>query len=278
MADLFAKPGSEPRIFIEDGRARVLSHDGSEELISALSFPHHLNEAELSFFSGALLRERMIDVPMPPHELAKVLDVSDIRLGEIPTTPVLKLMQNEFAKGLCEKGALRLGTIDYYRRFNHAQIGDPDEGHCVIACYHDEGTTLFEVRQGLNDYMFCCFSGDEDPRVIEDFEYDTAVLISNPAEFARIIATHLRSKEAQFGKCLYVRDRAVFGKVEGAVEAQLIMDGGASRILGIAPGFLKDKRLSNQSEFRFIWRMGHTVEPFIDIQCPEVSELCSISE
>ena len=157
LADLHATLGKEPLLIFEDGGPRVLSHDLATELISFVGFNGRLRMPDLQYFCGALLHDRYIDRPLSLHELASLVDVDTISVGHLPGTPIIKMMAEKHATALCERGGLRLGSIDYYRKYEDAEIGDNTEGLCVLAAWDGTKTVVSKIRGGLNDWLLCTF-------------------------------------------------------------------------------------------------------------------------
>ena len=262
MPDLKATPGKEPKILFENGKARVVSHDGSEEIISSLVFNQRLSQQLIRHYCGALLHQRFIDKPLPEHEMADVIDRAVIPLGVVPNRPIIKMMKPEHAELLTKHGIVRLGSIEYYRRHENPEVQDEAEGYCVLAGFDGEQTHIREVRGGLNDRILCCYAGPPDWEIVQRFGYDAAVEIINVEAFSLAIGQMIKAKQSIFSSCIYVRDRAIWGEGLRKVDPQEMMDGQFSEMLGDARAFLKNNRYQHQSEFRFVWRGdGHSEVP-----------------
>ena len=270
MADLYAQPGKEPIITIENGRARVLQFDQSTELVSFLEYPGRLTLDQQRQLCGALLHRRFIDQPIDASEYADLINLADIPVNKIPEEPIIKMLKAEHADALLTRGALRLGSIDYYRKFDDSEIGDPTEGNCVLSAFDGFKTVIAEVRAGLNDLLFCTYHGDADPAVVRRMGYVAAVEITDIEGFSAEIAAALQSKSSRFSSCVYVRDRAMYGEATCTVSQQDFMDGPIADILGEARAFLKPKSHSHQREFRFSWTLHNRGSEFIDIECSSI--------
>lgn len=274
MADLKATPGKEPRIFVENGEIRVISHDGAEEVISSLAFHGRLSRHHMRYFCGALLHGRMIDVPLMEHEMADVLDRASIPIGIVPDVPIVKMMKSEHAELLTKHGSLRLGSIDYYRRHENAEVQDRMEGHCVLVAFDGQMTHIREVRGGLNDRLLCCYAGPPDREVIQRFGYDAAVEITDVEAFAQSVGEKIGTSGSYFSSCIYVRDRALYGEVSKLINPQEMMDGQFAEMLGQERAFLKHNSYQHQTEFRMIWRGKGHLQDCLDITCPALTQFC----
>lgn len=270
MADLYSHPGREPLIFIEDGKVRVLSFDRSTELISYLEYPGRLTEKQQQHLCGALLHRRFIDQPIHPSEYAELIKPTDVPVNRIPDKRIIKMLKAHHADALLSLGALRLGSIDYYRRFDDTEIGDPTEGNCILSAFDGLKTVIAEVRGGLNDLLFCTYQGEIDPELIRKMGYDAAIEITDVKAFSAEIAGALRSRSSKFSSCVYVRDRAIYGDTASVVDRQDFMDGPISEMLGDARAFLKPKNYSHQNEFRFSWTVSNRGADFLDIECSSI--------
>lgn len=274
LADLHATLGKEPLLIVEDGGPRVLSHDLATEMISFVGFNGRLRMPDLQYFCGALLHDRYIDRPLSLHELASLVDVDTISVGQLPGTPIIKMMAEKHATALCERGGLRLGSIDYYRKYEDAEIGDNTEGLCVLAAWDGTKTVVSKIRGGLNDWLLCTFEGNVDRKIVDRMGYDSAVEITDVEAFSSAISTHLSSLSANYGSIKYVRDRALYGEVKRPIDPQEFMDGPIAEVLGDARVFLKNQYFSHQSEFRFRWNVANRAAEFIDIVCPQLTAFC----
>jgi len=274
LADLHATPGKEPFLISEDGVPRVLSHDRATELISLIGYNVRLRMPDLQYLCGAVLHDRYVDKPLSLHELASLVNVDTISVGQLPGAPIIKMMAEKHATALCERGGLRLGSIDYYRKYEDAEIGDTTEGLCVLAVWDGTKTVVSKFRGGLNDWLFCTFEGNVDRTIVDRMGYDSAVEITDVKAFSSAISAHLSSLSANYGSIKYVRDRALYGEVTGPIDPQDYMDGPIAEVLGDARSFLKNQYFSHQSEFRFRWKVADKAAEFIDIVCPELTAFC----
>lgn len=272
MPDLIATPGNEPIVKIENDKIRILSRDLSTEMIAQAVFIGRLNSFHQSFYCGALLNGRVLDQPLASHEFAELVNVSDIPVNQVPNQRIIKMMKSEHAEAMIKRGSLRLGSIDYYRNFDNAEIGDQTEGLCVLSAFDGVKSVVAQVRGGLNDFLFCTFQGSVDNKVTQQMGYDAAIEITNVSEFSAATGKHLQCKSFCFSSCLYVRDRALTGNAFKEINPQDFMDGPISEILGEARAFLKSRIYAHQKEFRFSWKMQARTQEYIDIECPEIRE------
>ena len=274
MPDLIPSYGKRPKGIVEGGALRVFLHDGATEMMTFVRCHGALSPRMISYHCGALLNGRMLQTALPRALLAEVTNASEIHVGEIPTQPIVKMMKSVHADWLVNEGKIRLGSVEYYRQHENPEVRDPQEGICILTAYDGNETHIYHVRGGLNDRLLCCYVGDPDPDVINRFGYDAAVEITDVAGFLDAISRSLGSTESSFARCLYVRDRVIYGSVNTPLSVQGAIDGDAAEILGLARAFLKHESYKHQSEFRFLWRgQGHLTD-YLDIICPELTRFC----
>lgn len=195
-------------------------------------------------------------------------------MGLRPPPPLFKYTKREYAEALIQRGALRLGTLDCYRKveYHAPMIGDAKEGDkgrydnpaltttaglSPIAARIAHGAIgglpsgavfdrcLFEeVEQFPNCWLYCT-SARLSAKLMHsmDPEYDACVRIDYAGLFSRIVATELLRQnliasysQSGIGPCVY-RERSRPYQDDD----------------GLPPVFLKDPSYAGQEEVRFVF-------------------------
>jgi hypothetical protein len=177
-----------------------------------------------------------------------------------------KYLKGEHADDMLERGRVRITTLYECRAWEHAELGDPDEGKGTMRQTIENQTFTAErpiygplatsmafgagtVSVGrisgswevdFPDCYLYCMTLAPDAEVMRRFGCDACVRINNPWQFIRTLSEHLRfrrlvQREVQINECRYEsRDREW---VEGQPPSLLI----------------KHLRFAHQREARAYW-------------------------
>ena len=138
-------------------------------------------------------------------------------------------------------------------------------------------TIMRHLVGGFHEWLFCCYVGDPDPAVIEQFGYDAAIRINDVPGFAAAISLALGAEAAHFCRCQYSKDRVIVGPSDESIHDNL-QHADFSELLGFGRAFIKHDRFRHQKEFRFLWPMLKGVDGFKDIVSPEAASFCELIE
>jgi hypothetical protein len=148
-----------------------------------------------------------------------------------------KYIKSQFFDSFMTRGVVRLGTLYEYRRYENIQIGDPNEGKGIGVTDVTSGTfkkgelpgivgSAFKIEEGeleisgitfkanveFVDYNIFCVSKSPSESVMQEFECDKCVEISNLELFGKVIALELVLKHlASEPKCI-IRDCSYKGR------------------------------------------------------------------
>lgn len=259
----------------EKGTVRAVTLDGRAEFLTEIRYGHQLSEHDIRYIAGILLTGKQIGDQLPLFDRPQLTYALDFRIDKIPRQPVIKMMKAEHAEMFLSEGRLRLGSINHYRSYEHTEIGDPTEGECILVGMNRASTIVRHVVGGLHEWLFCCYAGEPDPNVVQQFGYDAAIQIKNVAGFSEAINAALGAEASHFSRCKYSKDRVVVGPSDEDIhDAHQHPD--FYEILGYSRAFIKHNRFQHQREFRFLWSMPTGVEGFLDIVAPEAARYCEI--
>lgn len=163
--------------------------------------------------------------------------------------PVFKFQKFDHAAAMLDRGQVRLGSINDFRQSKYGgQIDDADEGriHLFDSLTQAEGGRAIEAEGA---YIFCVtskFLSGTLSWAIEE-KKETAVLITDPVEFARRITLENPDLDfVGFDVCDYSgRRRANFGQSD----SELYRNAACAK-----PAQYKD-----QMESRFVWRSRQAI-------------------
>lgn len=200
-----------------------------------------------------------------------------------------KYMRREHASLLLEKGTIRIGTLYEYRNTEEhgSVIGDPEEG--IKTEFMEVGKEVwteenqpefskslikvsgpgshnisnFTLEKGYHSpdcYLFCT-TETFDEAAMEDFEYDTCVVIEDAERFFWAIAETIKDKAEYIGagRCQYTERRKHHAVADD-----------------INPGLIKSPEYERQREVRAIWMpKSESISPMI-IECPDAAKYCKL--
>lgn len=257
--------------------------DGIAAFGAMVIFEGWLSTAQMVHAATQLLRRQPLDAAIPAGTpLAKLTYVLDIKIDRVPRSPIIKMTRSEFAEPFVKDGRIRLGSINYFRAFEHVEVGDNTEGEAILIGLGPKRsqTVVRKVIGGLNEWIFCAFAGEPNQNVIAGFGYDAAIRIIDPQKFAQAISDHLNAQASHFARCIYNDSRTLVGPTPVAYppagEEPLVLKNDIADLVGPARAFLKPARYSHQREFRFTWTMPAGVDGVLDIICPEAAQYCEI--
>lgn len=228
---------------------------------SVLYYPPNLHRNHIRSICGELLNKK----------IAEVVWEEEIGLNNIPQNKVIKMTKKKYVDSFFEDGTLKLGNFSYYNQYDHDEIGDQAEGSFILVGQSHSRTVIAEIGSGFNHYIFCCYTGNPDSECMEKFGYDSGIIINNVKGFANAISKQIKAKSYLFAKCVYNRDKVLIGKNEkdfNEISARL------KNLTNNGKYFIKPDKYSNQSEFRFTWKMDSDINTPKIIRCPEAIQFC----
>ncbi len=198
-------------------------------------------------------------------------------------------MRKPHADLLVKRGKLRIGTLYEYRDMDKHGYHVGDDGEGKKSLYMDVKSedwtpdtqpdfakgligigsgisvhmenVLFERPENSPDYYLYCATQEFDETALQDFGYNSCVVIRNPNEFFAAITRKLRHRGIFEGifPCQYLPRRVEHDKDHG-----------------IHPAVIKDPRYRNQKEVRALWRpFKKNICPLI-IDCQEAAKHCRL--
>ena len=125
--------------------------------------------------------------------------VNGIEYNEYPPPEQLvKVMKRGWAEQLISKGSVRLHKLEYYRRWEKGQLGDPNDGKGL---YQLDGHPM---QTGLSNdvYAWClalpAIKRDRLLLLAEDGGYDCVIVLCAPEEFFRRVGGWLSKYRRHF--------------------------------------------------------------------------------
>lgn len=202
-----------------------------------------------------------------------------------------KYLRKDHAKMLLERGKLRIGTLYEFRDIEKhgTAIGDNEEGkkstymeieketltpknqHEYTKDFFNLGTDASLTIQGItlekpiNSPNYYIYSTSEvfDKNALNNFGYDTCIVIENPEQFFAVISKTFRHKGELEGifRCQYHPRRLSFDQDHG-----------------IHPAIIKSPEYENQKEVRTLWKpKKKSIQPLI-IECRKAAKYCKLLE
>lgn len=109
-----------------------------------------------------------------------------------------KAMERRWADELIRRGLIRFRKLEYYRQWENAELGDPNEG---LGLYHLENHPM--ETDLVNDVYVWCLSLPEISRerlsvIAEDGRYDCTVLIREPEKLFKRMKVYLQQNNRGF--------------------------------------------------------------------------------
>ncbi|CAN5448367.1 hypothetical protein BH23BAC3_BH23BAC3_07870 [soil metagenome] len=190
---------------------------------------------------------------------------------------VIKMAKKEHIDSFFNEGTLQLGTFNYYKNFEDQEIGDRSEGDYIVVGRHPVSTLILEMEGGLNNYVFCCYDGEPEPKVIERFGYDDCFEITDLDGFSNAIIKSLDAVKFYKSRCVYKNDKVLVGDLPSGHDFRAVLTELKLDMDNEAKYFMKFPIYEHQNEFRFIWQMQNNkeVEEPLIINCPDAIEYCS---
>jgi hypothetical protein len=232
-----------------------------------------LSAFELKGLCGALVHDTAIDQPLKPAQFVKPVPEKRFKLGRVPQQPVIKLGRSDHIESFFKTGALQLGSFEYYNSYDHPEIGDVEEGLVTLIAKTPFGVVGGKYSSGYNSRMFCTYIGKIDPATMKKFGYDSAFIITHPAEFAQAVAESVGTRKFTFGQCVYSPQKAVLGFPGNKVDPYKLSHKSGD-IVQAGKYFIKHQRYSHQREFRFLWELGEDISGSVILDCSSARQYC----
>lgn len=232
----------------------------------------YLTDQELREKAGDLLRSADFKEPY----LADITYIEEFKKLKSPEGRVIKMAKKKHVDSFFSEGKLQLGTFNYYKKIEDQEIGDSSEGDYIVVGRHPRTTYIFEMEGGLNNYVFCCYNGEPEPKVIERFGYDDCFEVTDLEGFSNAIEKSLNAVKCYKSKCVYKKDKVLVGNLPLDHDFEAVMKELKLDIDNEAKYFMKFPNYEHQNEFRFIWQMQNNkeVEEPLIIHCPEATKYC----
>jgi hypothetical protein len=256
---------------------------------------HSVNLSEYGIWEGPLKDEDKAKLLINMHDYwctAKVdrdLVVTEIirkryfvdqnRRRATPTR-VFKMLKEEHADSLCERGCLGLGPLNYYITVENEKIADKHGGMFIT---YAEGSrySIATVTGAGSHVLVYCTTKDANAR----FGYEACVEISQPAAFSQVVAKavaeHFKGRNelvrVEHSKCVYQHSRVIAGRLHGFSEGlvhlgELSVD--TIDVLSDKKYLIKESTHAKDSEYRFAIVMRTDVPDYTVIECPQVARFC----
>jgi len=204
---------------------------------------------------------------------------------------VVRYLEKEFVDLFFEKGILRLSSFRKFHNHLDEQRGDKKEGNNIIVGQSKTQTVFSAINHG-NDAFVLSTSLVNSKSLMGELNYNSGFVIEDPLKFIQLVGNKLSDlKGLLFGPCLYQENKMLKRKIQDFSMDSLKNEDGLPGIdmnklfaLSNQAGgndvfFSKTYEYLNQHEFRFLWFVwSNGVSDFIDIECPEARECCSIIE
>lgn len=232
-----------------------------------------LSAFELKMLCGALVHDAAFDQPLKPAQFVKPVAERRFKLGRVPQQPIIKLGKRNHVESFFKTGELQLGSFEYYNSYDHPEIGDVEEGIVTLIAKTPFGVIGGKYGSGYNNRMFCTYIGKIDPATMKNFGYDSAFIITHPAEFAKAVAESVGASKYTFGQCIYRPEKAVLGFPGNDVD-RFKLSHRSAEIVKAGKYFIKQERYSHQHEFRFLWELEEDVSGAEIIDCSAAIPYC----
>jgi hypothetical protein len=209
-------------------------------------------------------------------DVPNIINIEDFRELNKPAEKVIKMTKSKYKNSFKENGKLNIGTHDFYQIHSNSEVRDEAEGSTLLMGLGSNYDIIAEVHGGRKNRLFCCYDGEPDSKVIEDFEYDAYYTIEDVEGFSNAINKHLQSTFRKYSRCLYSHYRAIYGELAKNYNPSII-DARIMNIIGAEKYFLKNSHFHNQKEFRFLWMSANNFTGSEVITCKEAIEFCSFN-
>lgn len=198
---------------------------------------------------------------------------TQIRLIELPERPIIKLAKSCHVDHFFRNGTLQLGSFNYYASYDHAEVGDKQEGIVTAIAKADWGFVAGNYGSGFENYVFCATSATENVTLSDSFGYDSGFIIDDPYGFAKAIQKSVGSSSSLYAMCEYSPIKAIIGSSAREIDRFSISDETAKMITS-AKYLVKPLRYANQNEFRFLWEASRDLHGAELVHCPEAIQFC----
>lgn len=232
-----------------------------------------LSAFELKGLCGALVHDTDFDQPLKPAQFVKPVAERRFKLGRVPQQPIIKLGKSSHIESFFKTGELQLGSFEYYNSYDHPEIGDVEEGLVTLIAKTPFGFIGGKYGSGYNNRMFCTYIGKINPAAMKNFGYDSAFIITHPAEFAEAVAESVGARNYTFGQCIYRPQKAVLGFPGNDVD-RFKLSHRSGEIVQAGKYFIKQERYSHQREFRFLWELEEDISGAAILDCSAALPYC----
>lgn len=232
-----------------------------------------LNDAQIREVGGKLKHGLYLDQPIAPGQHIDFISVSTVRVGELPSAPILRMAKKVHVDNFFDHGALRLGSMKLYRGYDHEESGDKEEGKFMLVGRNQRATFFADVGGGFDYFALCMFAGEPDPICRDRFGYDAWFRVIDPLGFAKAISAQIGAELYCYGLCVYCDYKAIVAELPATYDFSFL----SHEILepfARTQYFIKPSSFAHQHEFRILWKMRGEVELFKDIECPEAVRFC----
>lgn len=233
----------------------------------------NLTELEIRQFAGWMAFGTDEEGVVPSSNYIDPIDTMQIRINSAPVEPIVKMTKKSYVDDFFDKGILQLGTVESFSEYEHAAIGDPEEGNIVLIGQHDEFTAFGSYGGDFDKYLYCTYIGIPQDAVLTAFEYDSGFTIVDPDAFSIAVQDAIGVKTAEYAECVYANNKALIGRIHEDYRAD-ILDHQVIEMLESARCYIKPEKFSYQKELRLVWTAQSDLSSPILIECPDAVQYC----
>ncbi len=206
-----------------------------------------------------------------PNSVPEIAYESDFKPSSV--NRIIKMTKTEYVDNFFKDGSIQLGSFEYYKQFENPEIGDKTEGSFIIVGRNSKSTIFAVVAGGFNNYMFCTYQGEPDPKVIQNFGYNDYFEIVDIEGFQRAIGKTLNSIAYLGSICQYRQLKVVVGEADENFKLDRL-SGDLINLVNYSKFFLKTFDFHHQQEYRQLWTVPYDLNDKIIIKCPEAVQYC----
>lgn len=243
--------------------------NSSFKMLEHIYVEKELSDYEINMLCGYLAHGR----PITTQESVKPIPETRFELNVVPSEPIVKLSKKQYVDAFFDRGELRLGSFISFGEYDHAEIGDNQEGIATLLAKTSSGFIGGRYGSGFNQYVFCTSIGNPDHETMEKFGYDSGYTINDPEAFSNAVAESISAAASTFGRCVYHSHKAILGFPKDANPYRLSYESG--EIVTAAKHFIKPERYSHQKEFRFLWETPSDINDAKVFDCSSAIQYCS---
>lgn len=210
------------------------------------------------------------------------------RYGWHVRQPVVFRYENqEYVDQFFKSGRLRLTSMPAFRKYGDEELGDEEEGNVAARSTASNGGQFIFVAQAGHDALVMSCSQRWGDDLKDAFRRNSGFKIKEPVGFANAVAQTLKAfREGIEGPCVY-SDEVVLQRNALSHKPSTFFDKDGGFVVGtpnqaqvmrevMSPEFYfrKRTRYQHQQEYRFVWLLHGTAQPFEFVSCLEAVKFC----